>query len=134
MCKLWYNLSINQITKENDMLDILKEFCCSEVTKGAVKYLRCAFDSFRTTKKVGLQCPFDLDRTEFAQVFAHFFSNNLALCLLKLFVSFSITTPLALALFDPPPVVYPVAYPILSALGYHLSSKVLDDLFCQSYY
>ena len=111
------------------MLDILKEFCCSEVTKAAPKYLRCAFDSLRTTKKVGLQCPFDLDRIEFAQTFTQIFSTSIALCLLKLIVYFSITTPLALALFDPSPVVYPVAYPILSALGYHLSSKVLDDLF-----
>lgn len=111
------------------MLDILKEFCCTKIPKAAPKYLKCAFDSFRTTKKVGLQCPFDLDRIEFAQTFTQIFSTSIALCLLKLFLSFSITTPLALALFDPSPVVYPVVYPILATLGYHLSSKALDDLF-----
>lgn len=111
------------------MLEIIREFCEKEVIKSAPKYLRCAVDSFRSTKKVGLQCPFDLDRTEFAQVFANFFSSNLALCLLKLFVSFAIATPLAVTLFAPPPAVYPVVYPVLVALGYRLSSNVIDELF-----
>lgn len=111
------------------MLDIFKEFCCTKVPKAVPKYLKCAYDSFWTTKKVGLQCPFDLDRTEFTQVFVHFFSSNLALCLLKLFVSFAIATPLTLALFDPPPAIYPVVYPMLAVLGYRLSANVIDDLF-----
>lgn len=111
------------------MLDILKEFCCTNVTKAAPKYLKCAVDSFRTTKKVGLQCPFVLDRTEFTQTFTQIFSTSVALCLLKLFVSFSIATPLAVTLFAPPPAVYPVVHPVLVALGYRLSSNVIDELF-----
>lgn len=111
------------------MLEIIRKFCEKEIIKSAPKYLWCAVDSFQSTQKMSLLCSFDFDRTEFTQTFAHFFSTNIAICLLKLFVSFSIATPLALALFDPPTAIYPVAYPVLTAMGYHLSSKVLDDLF-----
>lgn len=107
------------------MLKILKEFCCKEVTKSVPKYLKCAFESYKTTKKVEDLCPFDFECTEFAQTFVHFFSTNLALCLIKLFVSFTIVTPLAEVLFAPPPVIYP----IIAMGSYCLSSNVIDDLF-----
>lgn len=107
------------------MLDILKDFCCTEVFKSTPKYLKCAFDSFRTTKKVSLQCPFALDCTEFSQTFTHLCLTNLCLCLIKCFVYFAIATPLALALFAPPPMVYP----IIAVGSYRLSSNVVDYLF-----
>lgn len=107
------------------MLETLKEFCHEETPKSLPKYLRCAFASYKSTKTVESLCPFTFVRAEFAQVFLHFFSTNLSLCLIKCFISFAIATPLAVALFAPPPMVYP-----LVALGsYRLSSNVVDDLF-----
>ena len=132
-CENWANYNImkiyNPLIQEKIMLEIIRDFCKKEIIKSTPKHFKCAFDSFRSTKTVILQCPFDLDYTEFTRVFVYFFSSGLALCFLKLFVSFSIATPLAVALFAPSPVIYPVVYPILAAVGYRLSSKVLDDLF-----